>query len=370
MIRALHLASGDLWAGAEAQVYQLLCALREQPDVRVSAITFNHGELERRLRAADITVTVLDERTLSSRSILQGILSEIKATDATVLHTHRLKENILGSIAARLSRRAISLRTVHGRPEHAGKGPARMRLVRAIDSLAGRLQVGIVGVSDELCDFLRTRFPSGKVFCVPNGIDSATIIRAAALPCGYEAKRQKNVALVGRLVPVKRVDLFLEAAALLVHVHPGEYRFVVVGDGPLREEMIALAERLGIRGDVEFLGFQSNSLGILKQMDCLALTSDHEGLPMVLLEALTLGVPVVAHAVGGLPEVLAGVAGQRLVTEHTAAGYAEAIAGLVGRHSPEEPLQERQSLLPPRFEISGTASQYADLYRRLAQHNS
>jgi glycosyltransferase involved in cell wall biosynthesis len=105
-------------------------------------------------------------------------------------------------------------------------------------------------------------------------------------------------------------------------------------------------------------------------MDCLALTSDNEGLPMVLLEALTLGVPVVAHAVGGLPEVLAGVTGQRLVSEHTAAGYAEAIAGLVGHRPPEDRLQERQSLLPPRFEISGTAGQYADLYRRLARHNS
>jgi L-malate glycosyltransferase len=369
-MRVLHVASGDLWAGAEAQVYQLVCALRDQPEVRVSAITSNHGELEQRLRTADIAVTVLDERTLSSRAILQGILAEIKATNAAVLHTHRLKENILGSIAARLSGHAISLRTVHGRPEHAGKGPARMRLVRAIDSLAGRLQDGIVGVSDDLCDFLRTQFPRRKVFCVPNGIDSATIIRAAALPCSYQAQRQKNVALVGRLVPVKRVDLFLEAAALLTRKYPGEYRFVVVGDGPLREAMTALAERLDIRDDVDFLGFQGNSLGILKQMDCLALTSDNEGLPMVLLEALTLGVPVVAHAVGGLPEVLAGVAGQRLVSEHTAAGYAEAIAGLVGHRPPEDRLQERQSLLPPRFEISGTAGQYADLYRRLARHNS
>ena len=370
MIRILHVASGDLWAGAEAQVYQLLCALAAQPDLRVSAIILNSGELAERLRAAGVVVTMLDERSLSAPQLVRGILRQIEATGAAVLHTHRFKENILGSIAARLSGRAISLRTVHGRPEHAQESSAKHRFVRVLDVASGRLQAGIVGVSDELCDFLRTQFPSRKVFCVPNGIDSAAVIRAAALPCGYEAKRQKNVALIGRLVPVKRVDLFLEAAALLVRAHPGEYRFVVVGDGPLREEMIALAERLDIRGDVDFLGFQNNSLGILKQMDCLALTSDHEGLPMVLLEALTLGVPVVAHAVGGLPEVLAGVAGQRLVTGHTAAGYAEAIAGLVGHHSLEDRLQERQSLLPPRFEISGTASQYADLYRRLARHNS
>ena len=367
MIRVLHVASGDLWAGAEAQVYQLLRALRDQPEVRVSAVTFNHGELERRLRAADIAVTVLDERALSSRGILQGILAEIKATDATVLHTHRLKENILGSIAARLSRRAISLRTVHGRPEHAGKGPARMQVVRAIDALAGRLQAGIVGVSDELCQYLRTAFPGEKVFFVPNGIDSTMIRAAAAQPCEYRSSVPRNVALLGRLVPVKRADLFLETAAMLSRAHPGEYRFTVIGDGPLRTGLSDLAGRLGLAGSVDFLGFQANSLPILKQMSCLAITSDHEGLPMVVLEALALGVPIAAHAVGGLPETLAGIPGQRLVSDHSPAGYAAAIAALGDGGGPGE----RSSLLPARFEISSTARQYVDLYRRLlAQHSS
>jgi glycosyltransferase involved in cell wall biosynthesis len=364
VIRALHLASGDLWAGAEAQVYQLLRALREQSDVRVSAITLNHGELERRLRAADIAVTVLDERTLSSRGILQGILAEIKATEATVLHTHRQKENILGSIAARLSGRAISLRTVHGRPEHAG---ARRRLVRAFDSLAGRLQAAIVGVSDELCHYLRTEFPSDKVFFVPNGIGSALITTAAAQPCEYRLTGPRNVGLVGRLVPVKRADLFLETAALLTRTHPGEYRFTVVGDGPLRTGLSELAGRLGIADRVDFLGFQANSLPILQQMSCLAITSDHEGLPMVVLEALALGVPIAAHAVGGLPETLAGIPGQSLVSDHSPAGYAAAIAALADGGG----AGERRSLLPARFEISSTARQYVDLYRRLlAQHGS
>jgi glycosyltransferase involved in cell wall biosynthesis len=365
VIHVLHVASGDLWAGAEAQIYQLLCALREQPDVRVSAVILNPGELERRLRAAGIAVKVLDERSTSTRALLQGILHEIRATDAAIVHTHRLKENIIGSIAARLAGRAISLRTVHGRPEHTGKGSARVGLVRALDSLAGRLQAGIVGVSDELCHYLRTEFPGDKVFFVPNGIDSAMITAAAAQPCEYRARGPRNVALVGRLVPVKRTDLFLEAAALLTTARPGEYRFTIVGDGPLRAGMTALARRLGLADHVDFLGFQGNSLPILKQMDCLAITSDHEGLPMVVLEALTLGVPIAAHAAGGLPETLAGVAGQRLVTDHSPAGYAAAIAALTGNGR----AGERRSLLPARFEISGTARQYADLYRRLlAQH--
>jgi len=137
---------------------------------------------------------------------------------------------------------------------------------------------------------------------------------------------------------------------------------VIVGDGPLMEEMTGLAKRLGLIAEIDFLGFRSNSLSILRQMDCLLLTSDHEGLPMVVLEALALGVPTVAHSVGGLPEVLEGIAGNRLVTDHTPGGYARAIQELTG---PESRGCERRCGPPARFEMSATAQAYAALYHEL-----
>jgi glycosyltransferase involved in cell wall biosynthesis len=227
--------------------------------------------------------------------------------------------------------------------------------------LTASLQVGVIGVSQELCDYLRMQQPRNEIFFIPNGIDAATVARAASEPSSYQRRPRWTVAIVGRLVPVKRVDLFLETAALLTRAQPERYHFVVVGDGPLLSEMRTLATRLGVAAEVDFLGFQSNSLAILRQMDCLVLTSDHEGLPMVVLEALALGVPMVAHAVGGLPEVLDGVAGQRLVTEHTAEGYAKAITELSSAPSP----MSRKCLLPDRLEISQTAAAYVGLYRDL-----
>jgi hypothetical protein len=151
--RVLHIASGDLWAGAEAQIYQLLCALQARPDVLVRAVILNPGELAERLRAAGVAVTVLDERSLSVSGVLRGILREIKVTGAGVVHTHRLKENILGSLGAWLSGQALSVRTVHGRPEQGQETSRKQRLVRTVDRQAGRLQAGIVGVSRELCDY-------------------------------------------------------------------------------------------------------------------------------------------------------------------------------------------------------------------------
>lgn len=364
VIRVLHVASGDLWAGAEVQVCQLLCALHARTDTSVGAVIFNPGELADRLRAAGIFVKVLDERTIPPWQLLRCLLREIRSARPHVVHTHRFKENIIGSIAARLSGAAISVRTVHGRPEYAGKRSLRHALSRRLDRITALLQVGIVGVSRELCGYLRGEFSSRKVFYVPNGIDPEMVARAAAAPCSYQPRASLNVAFVGRLVPVKRVDLFLETAALLKAAQPGRYRFVVVGSGPLLQQMTELAGRLDLTNDVDFLGFRSDSPSVLTQMDCLVLTSDHEGLPMVALEALALGVPIVAHSVGGLPEALEGIAGHQLVSEHTPEGYATAIAA-VTRLARSDSRGERHCQLPARFAISTTAQSYADMYRGL-----
>jgi L-malate glycosyltransferase len=363
-IRVLHVASGDLWAGAEVQVYQLLRALHARTDTIVSAIVFNRGELADRLRATGIPVTVLDERSASACGLLRGVLREIGTSGAHIVHTHRLKENIIGSIAAWLTKGAISVRTVHGRPEYARRGSLRRRLLRRLDAFTAVLQDGIVGVSRELCDYLRAEFSSRKVFYVPNGVDPTLIAHAASAPCDYRRQPSLNVAVLGRLVPVKRIDMFLKAAALLKAAQPGKYRFVVIGSGPLLQQMTELAGRLDLTNDVDFLGFQNNSLSVLAQMDCLVVTSDHEGLPMVALEALALGVPIVAHAVGGLPEALEGIAGNQLVTEHTPAGYATAIAAVTRLARPDT-RGERHCQLPARYAISASAQSYADMYRDL-----
>lgn len=346
------------------QIYYLLRALHARPDTIVSALLLNPGELADRLKAAGVAVTVVDERTASIGALLRCVLREIRSTGARVVHTHRFKENIIGSVAARLSGRAISVRTVHGHPEHTRNSSLRHTVSRFLDAVTACLQVGIIGVSGELCEYLRAQLPRDRVFFVPNGIDTATVARVASEPSSYVAGPKWNVVLLGRLVRVKRVDLFLEAAAQLAVAQPDRYRFVVVGDGPLLAEATAAAARLGLADDVDFLGFQSNSLAILKQMNCLVMTSDHEGLPMVVLEALCLGVPIVAHAVGGLPEALEGIPGHRLVSQHTPGGYAAAIAE-VADLARDTSHGGPQCLLPPHFEISSTAEQYAKLYRDL-----
>src|SRR5690625_4675640 len=109
-MKVLHIASGDLWAGAEVQVCNLACAQHQQ-GVQVEVILFNPGELEARLRQAGVSVAVYNERRYSALALSWRLLRHMQRSRPDVVHTHRHKENVLGSAVARLVS-ASSLRTV------------------------------------------------------------------------------------------------------------------------------------------------------------------------------------------------------------------------------------------------------------------
>jgi glycosyltransferase involved in cell wall biosynthesis len=150
------------------------------------------------------------------------------------------------------------------------------------------------------------------VFAIPNSIDLARV-GSAFTPA--QARHQLGlpaaapvIGIVGRLEPIKRVDLLLHAAAQMRSALP-DLTVVIAGDGSQVPALQALTSRLGISSAVRFLGHRDDPFDLLRALDLLVISSDHEGLPMVLLEALALRVPVVARAVGGIPEVLREGAG-------------------------------------------------------------
>jgi glycosyltransferase involved in cell wall biosynthesis len=134
---------------------------------------------------------------------------------------------------------------------------------------------------------------------VPNAVVSASEPRAAPLPA--ELRERPLVGVVARLQPEKGVENFLKAAARIAPSFP-EAHFIIAGDGPLRQDLASLAEELGLKGRVHFLGFRSDASELMKSLDVLVVPSLTEGSPLVTLEAMAGGVPVVASAVGGIPD--------------------------------------------------------------------
>ena len=367
----VHIASGDLWAGAEVQLYYLARELHNDKGINLFVILLNHGILENKLRGLGIDITVLDERKLSSLQIFLRIFSYLKKNRPSIVHTHRQKENVLGSIATLFYGKAKSLRTVHGSSEsQLGLLQLYKRFFRFMDWICGRLiQDAIVAVSAPLAEELAQRF-SAKIICiVENGIDIDELknktTESINLPGPAAVIR---VAIVGRLVPVKRIDIFLDIARALNEQQPGRYAFYILGDGPLLTMINNKIEQLGLNHVVFMLGFLPNVAAYLSKMDILLITSDHEGLPMNLLEALTLSVPVVAHAVGGIPQVLHYGDFGTLVYDQNIKQYVSAIEGYA--KNPRLMLEKTEAaheVIKKSYSSKICAQRYSSIYASLSK---
>jgi glycosyltransferase involved in cell wall biosynthesis len=171
--------------------------------------------------------------------------------------------------------------------------------------------------ADDYADWLG--LDPSRIEVVYNGIDFDRLNRSAKPEDALEIRRDLGIPEgapvlggVYRMSEEKRPLLWLDAAALVAQARPDAH-FVVCGDGPLRDDMRKHAEDLGIGARVHLPGPQSNIGAWFKMMDVVLLASRHEGLPNVLLEAQSLGVPVVAPDVGGMAEVVEqGVTGWTL----------------------------------------------------------
>lgn len=337
-IKVLHVLSGDLWAGAEVQAFNLLTSLQRFESFEISAITLNEGELSKRLRQQNIPVTVLDENTLSGLRIGAALHKYLRVQQPDIIHTHRFKENILGAIANLLSSRAACLRTTHGAPESQAKGWRNWpkHFLTGLDRWCGNnLQNRIIAVTAELADKLQKNFGYRHVTVIENGIDFDALFKTAVIPTTLQFDVKKiHIAIIGRLTPVKRIDLFLEIAAFLQRHQPQRHwQFHVFGDGPLRSRLQAQARALNVQDIVLFHGQRDDITACMSHINALVMCSDHEGLPMTLLEAMAIGTPIAGHAVGGIAQLLQGEACGWPVHNQLAISYATAITDILDNPS-------------------------------------
>ncbi|ARU28274.1 glycosyltransferase [Cellvibrio sp. PSBB006] len=338
-MKVMHIISGDLWAGAEVQAYTLLKELRTDCDLHV--ILMNPGELADRLKVLAIPVTLLDESKMSPVKILLGMRKIMLSFRPDIIHTHRQKENILGAIANLLSVRAKSVRTSHGAPEFTAKGMRRLQPL--LDNFLGAyVQHGVISVSEDLTEKLKKIFPARNIHTIVNGVDVGALKKQAAdTEFPFKNADRFHVGIIGRLEPVKRIDIFLQMAALLIK-QPSEklLQFHIIGEGAQRSILENERDRLGLGDGVLFHGHCKDIPGWINSLDAVVMCSDHEGTPMTALETLALGVPLVAHNIGGLRAILEEYPDLR-VDDHTPQGYAKAVSSILQGNAPRVVLEDR-----------------------------
>jgi glycosyltransferase involved in cell wall biosynthesis len=372
-IRVCHIDSGDLWAGAEVNTTTLLKALARRPEVRLSAILLNEGEMARRLRSYGIEVKVIPESGRNFLAIFNEAARFLRGRPVSILHSHRYKENLLAALLVRRCGIPFLVSTRHGAPEpFRGWRHVKHATIGYLDRFVVRHAADrVVSLSDEMKGSLLRDLPAGKVVTIRTGIDTELVRSALTVA---EAKRRlglpegsRVVGYAGRLVPVKRLDIFLRAAKQMAQEDPS-LMFAIAGDGPEEAHLRALARDLNLEDRLRFLGYRENVYDVFRAFDVFLLCSDHEGLPRSVLEALYLGVPVVARPVGGIPEVVEnGVTGVLVDSDEPSALAGACVSVMANEQRRKQVAAAGIRLVSQAFSIDGAASEMTSLYRRLGE---
>ena len=262
------------------------------------------------------------EISLSDLSSLRKLYRHIKEEKPDIIHTHTAKAGTLGRIAGTMYRwltwktligRPRQLRivhTFHGHVFHSYYSPAKTRIFLTIEKALARASDRIIVLSEQQLSEINSHFGVGKrdrFSIVPLGIDVDLLNPdGASLHRIREeigaGERDIVVGFVGRLTEIKNISLFLRTAAL--YWDDRRIKFVIVGDGHLRESLQQEASSLGLGNKAVFLGNRNNVSEIYGALDIVALTSFNEGTPLSLIEAMAAGKAVISTGVGGVKDLL------------------------------------------------------------------
>jgi glycosyltransferase involved in cell wall biosynthesis len=373
-VRVLHVRNSDRFGGPERLIVEHLARAKlTEPTLASFGAPSVAGRAEvphplfDEAKARGLRVALVEQSSSYDPRMVARLRRLIEQTRAQVLVGHDYKANVSLWAAARrsgLPRAAI----VHGYTAEDRK----VRVFEAIDRRLLRHVTAVVAVSAATRDAIVTSgVPADRVHLVENGIDiDAT---AAAAKAGRARLRaewgvgpgQTLVISIGRLSPEKGHAVLLDAFAPIAATAAGQAVLVLVGDGAgaddLRRQAAALAA-----GSVRFVGWRVDPWACLGAADVFALPSLREGLPLAVLEAMAARVPVVASAVGGVPDALDEGRCGALVPPGDPAALTQALAGLVGDAAARFRLAEAAVVrVRERFGINGQAAALEDLWQSL-----
>lgn len=351
--RVTHVLNSTAVGGAETVVLRLGIRLQELGWVPDVVTLRGEGALSTQFREAGIPVTDLAVPprggVLAMRAAVRRFLRD---ADPVLIHTHNVSPLVATALA--LPRRG-GPRLVH--TKH-GRARSRSWRGRWLTRWAARRPAAIAAVSRDALIRARERegFPADRLHLVYNGIDTAAIVPRSG-------PWQARLITVARLEPVKSLDVLLRA--LDIARRGGlDAHLTVVGDGSERGGLERLARELELEHHVTFTGWRDEVTELLRRADLFVMASRSEGLSLTLLEAMAVGLPVVATAVGGNPEVVeAGVTGL-LVPHGDAAAMAAAMRDVLatpGRAAALGAAGRERALA--RFSLDAMADAYTRLYR-------
>ena len=260
--------------------------------------------IDRRAAAAGIDYVEVPERHALDPAIWRRLRSLVRSRGIDVVHAHEYKTDLLAWLLSR-STGAAPLATAHGWTGHSRR--ERLVYYPADKRVLGRFPVVVAVSNDVKANLVASGCRPERIRVLLNGIDHRAFRRDAARISEARAHfglRDGEIAIgaVGRLEPQKRFDLLLDTYAIVRAVHPAA-RLLIAGDGSLRGALQAHIDERGLGSSCRLLGHVDDVVVFHHALDLFVQSSDYEGTPNAVLEAMALETPIVATDVGGTSEL-------------------------------------------------------------------
>lgn len=365
MLKVLQLIPTLDQAGAEKQMVLLSRGLpRDRFQVEAAALT-RSGPLEADLTAAGVPVASINKRFKADPLALRRLTRFIRDGKFDVVQTWLFAANAYGRVAAK--RAGVPVIVANEMAVDLWKG----RTERAVDRRLATVSDRLVGNSLAVVDFYRRLgVPEDRLEMIHSGIEidgSEPVAdrEGVRAELGFPADAPL-ILFAGRLAPQKRVGDLLRTLDLVQIVQP-DMRAAIVGDGPLRAELEQTARDYDLTERTRFLGHRDDVPRLMAAADLVILTSEYEGLPNVLMEAMSLRKPVVATAAPGTTELVVDGETGVLAPVGDIPALARATRDLIRDPERARKLGEAgRRRVETEFSADAMIARFAELYERLA----
>jgi len=357
-VRIVQLVEDLELGGLERLAVDLALAQRTAGHHVLVYCLFGAGPLAAELEAAGIGVVPFRKSPGFSMSTVLAMAKRLREDHVDVIHGHNPGVHHYAALAARLASVPVCVNTRHSVTTSKGL-PYQERYFRWVERFTSQVVF--------VCDFVRRGlehklgYPTEKCSVILNGIPLAPFL---AHPASPGARRPRiRFGTIGRLVPAKGHSILLEAFAQVRQLAP-EAELSIYGYGDLQENLSAQITSLGLQGCARLEGRTANSAETLQDLDVFVFSSVNEGLPLVILEAMAAGLPIVSTDVGGIPEVLPNESAW-LCAPGDVDGLARAMLHAVNWADLRERGEIARHLAANSYGLEQMAVSYHQLYQRL-----
>lgn len=305
--KILHVITLSEWGGAQQVCYDIVTSFKKDK-YTVDVACAPGGELVNRLRGQGIVVHRIDslKRDISLLNDLRALFALYRLAKRrrySIVHCHSTKAGLVGRLAARLAQVPVILFTAHGWAFSEGRAYWERWLLAQAERLAAKVTTKIICVSEHDRK-LALRFKvahQDQLIVIHNGIDPQPFLRAdgGRVRQHLGLREAPVLSFAGRLARQKDPLTLLRA---IQNISRG--KLILAGDGPLQSQVERFIRQNGLTSQVILVGARTDIPDILAASDVFVLSSRWEGLPLVIIEAMVAGLPVVASRVGGVPELV------------------------------------------------------------------